>query len=40
MSKKEDVNHNADDDDELITRESQNHATATMSTKEFFLRYL
>jgi hypothetical protein len=38
MLKKEDVAYIADDDDEVITLESQNHAIATMSTKEFFLR--
>jgi hypothetical protein len=36
--KKGDVDNNADDDDELRTSASQNHATATLIATEFFLR--
>jgi hypothetical protein len=38
MLKKGDVDNDADDDGEVRTSVSQNHATATLSTKEFFLR--
>ncbi len=38
MLKKGDVNDDADDDDEVRTSESQNLVTATLKTKEFFLR--
>jgi hypothetical protein len=34
--KEGDVDDDADDDDEVRTSESQNHATATLSTEEFF----
>ncbi len=39
MLKKEDVFDDVDyDDDEVRTSASQTHVTATLSTKEFFLR--
>jgi hypothetical protein len=38
MLKKGNVNGDADDNDEVRTSASQNHATATQSTEEFFLR--
>jgi hypothetical protein len=38
MLKKRDVNDDAGDDDEVRTSGSQNCATATVSTEEFFLR--
>jgi hypothetical protein len=38
MLKKGDVDDDADDDDEVRTSVSQNHVTATLKTKEFFLR--
>jgi hypothetical protein len=37
MMKKGDVVINADDDDEVRSSASQNRATATLSTGEFFL---
>jgi hypothetical protein len=37
MLKKEDVNGDADDDDEVRTSASQNRVTAALSTKKFFL---
>jgi hypothetical protein len=38
VSKKEGVEDDADDDDEVRTNASQNRATATLCTEEFFLR--
>jgi hypothetical protein len=38
MLKKRDVENDANDDDEVRTNASQNQATATLSTEEFFLR--
>ncbi len=36
--KKGDINADADNDDEVRTSASQNHATTTLSTEKFFLR--
>jgi hypothetical protein len=38
MLKKGDVNHDSDNDDEVMSTASQNLAIATLSTEEFFLR--
>jgi hypothetical protein len=38
MLKKGYADNDADDNDEVRTSASQNRATATLSTKEFFLR--
>ncbi len=38
MMKKGDIVSDADDDDEVRTSVSENHATATLCTEEFFLR--
>ncbi len=37
MLKLGDVNNDADDDDEVRSRVSQTHATATLSTEQVFL---